>query len=73
MSREEHVMAKFVAYVETNKIGSRCLSEFEIPDEDLEGLDELAREKVLEEWAHNALFASGLCTWGWAPEGEIRE
>lgn len=43
-------MAKFVFYVSTNVVGSKQEEVVEIPDEELEGLNEEERNKVVEEY-----------------------
>jgi hypothetical protein len=58
-------MAKFKIWVSTNKIGSKCERVIEIPDGELEDLDGFEREKFIEEWMMDELFASGLWEWGY--------
>lgn len=57
-------MAKFTAYVETWSIGSRKEVPFEVDDEELEGLSENERDKLLAEIAHDVI--SGYYEWGYA-------
>lgn len=63
-------MAKFIAYVHTNRVGSTCEDDFEIPDEELEGLNEAERESLISDYARDAI--ANLYEWGWksAEEGE---
>lgn len=56
-------MARFKAYVQTSKIGSRCEDTFEIDDEDFEGMDEGQREQLISDCAHELLLNS--YDWGW--------
>ena len=56
---------KFIVYVETGKVGSRCEDEIDVPDEDLEGLTGLARDRVIEEYAIEV--KNEICQWGWYP------
>jgi hypothetical protein len=50
-------MAKFIFKVKTRMIGSDVKEEYEIPDDELEGLDTFGRNDViqehLEEWLWN--------------------
>lgn len=57
---------KVKVYAETNRVGSRIETEIEIPDEDIEGLEGYEREKVIDEYAHDAL--PNLMNWGWYEE-----
>lgn len=49
---------KFTAHVATPKVGSETTVDFDIDDEDLEGLDEEARDKMIDECAMEALVRS---------------
>jgi hypothetical protein len=42
-------MAKFKFHVSTNKVGSETEEVVEIPDEELEGMDDKEKEDMLEE------------------------
>jgi hypothetical protein len=59
-------MAKFTAYVHTNKVGSDCKVSFEIYDEDLEELTDEERNKLIDECAQDAL--AGAYEWGWTED-----
>lgn len=63
-------MAKFKVYVETPYVGSRCEAKFEVPDEDLEDLDEHSRNEVIEEYALDARY--NILSWGWFDAPEAR-
>ncbi|MEK5358839.1 DUF7167 family protein [Paenibacillus sp. FSL L8-0709] len=56
-------MAKFRMYVQTNKVGSTTEDIVEVDDEDLEGLDENERAKLLDEmwqeWIWNGNIDGG--------------
>lgn len=56
-------MAKFTMYVETNYVGSRSERDFEVPDEDLEDVEGVARDQLIEEYALDARDAA--MSWGW--------
>lgn len=56
---------RFIAYVETNRVGSRVEVDFDVDDEDLEGLDDRERESLLEEYARDVIFDGGHIEWGW--------
>lgn len=52
-------MAKFKFHVGTGYVGSEVEMEYKIPDEELEGLDEMERIKVIsehfEDWVWSAI------------------
>ena len=55
-------MAKIVVYMETNKIGSRCIEEIEIGDEELEELKAMSEEdydRAMEEFADDYMYDLG--------------
>ncbi|NWL87573.1 hypothetical protein DMN77_08140 [Paenibacillus sp. 79R4] len=56
-------MAKFIFNVSTKYVGSRAEETVEVPDEDLEGLNEDERVKVInehwEEWLWNGNIDGG--------------
>ncbi len=54
---------KLTVYAETQYIGSRDTEDIEVPDEELEGLEGMERDKVIEEYAKDALW--NLVEWGW--------
>ena len=56
---------KYIVAAEIMRIGCDFEEEFEIPDEELEGLSDAAREKLEEEYAHDTLFGGGFISWGW--------
>jgi hypothetical protein len=57
---------KVTFWIQTNKIGSRCESVQDIPDEDLEGLSRQERDKYLEEWGKDTIW--NMAEWGWNDE-----
>lgn len=54
---------KITVYVATNKVGSETSDEIEVPDEELDGLSEEAREARIEAEAREWLFEN--IEWGW--------
>jgi len=51
---------KFTAYVQTDKNGSQCETEFEVDDEALEGMSEDDRIEYLQNEAVDAVWDAGL-------------
>lgn len=49
-------------WISTNKFGSECSDTIEIPDEDIEGLDEDGRNKIFEEYARDVIW--NMAEWG---------
>jgi hypothetical protein len=64
-------MAKFKFYVNTGYVGSDREEVIEIPDEELEGLTEQQKEKMMEEEFWN--FMSNNCDYGWYEMEEDEE
>jgi len=58
-------MAKFIAYVSVGFVGCDREKEFEVPDDELEGLSDLERENLLGEYARDTIF--NYVEWGWKP------
>lgn len=56
-------MAEFTAWIETNVPGSECRRIFEVPDEEIEGLDEAAQHEVIRSYAQDVAFE--MCDWGY--------
>lgn len=56
-------MAKFTAWIETDKAGSESRRPFEVPDEELEGLDEREQHYVIRGYAREAVL--DMCEWGY--------
>ena len=56
-------MAKFIAHIETNHVGSRIEVPFEVEDEDLEDLDAGEQFELIEETARDVI--AGHYEWGW--------
>lgn len=54
---------KILVHVQTNKVGSKCEDEIDIPDEELEGLTDEEVESAIEEQAKEAAF--NMLEWGW--------
>lgn len=54
------------AWISTNKVGSKCTVNVEIPLEDLEGLEGQDRDAVIEEYCRDAVHE--LTEWGWRDE-----
>lgn len=73
---------KIKVYVATNRVGSKVEHEFEIDDSEFDGLNETEREQLINEYAHDEVFDTGMFEWGWeetpagctepAYEGEMR-
>lgn len=59
-------MAKFIAHVSTWRVGSEYTVPFEIPDDELEDLNEHERDELLNEAAQTAL--EGYWEWGWTED-----
>lgn len=57
-------MAEFVAWVMTDRVGSKMERKFTIADEDLEGLDEAEINRIADEDAWNVVLQS-MIEWGW--------
>lgn len=58
-------MPKFIAWVSTFVSGSECRDEFEIEDEELEGLTEVEQEEYITDVARDVI--NNLYEWGWKP------
>ncbi len=56
-------MAEFTAWIATDKVGSECRQPFEVPDEELEGLAEQERYRIIRDYAREAAF--DMCEWGY--------
>jgi hypothetical protein len=56
-------MAKINVYARTDNVGSKVSREIEVPDEDLEGLEDHERAKYINEHAKDVAFE--LFEWGW--------
>jgi hypothetical protein len=54
---------KITVYAMTNRVGSRNETEIEVPDEDLEGMDEDEQARTLEAIAKEAMWE--MIEWGW--------
>lgn len=54
---------KLIVWVATNKVGSKCERTIEIPDEDLEGYDDAARNGFIDEWVCDEIHQ--LMEYGW--------
>jgi hypothetical protein len=52
--------------VSTGKVGSRCTTEFEIDDDELEGLSDEERDDEIDEMAQQVMF--GMIDWNWEIE-----
>ena len=61
-------MAKFIAFVETRYIGSRVEVEFEVPDDELEGLSDVERDNLLSNYARD--YIADEYEWGFYPAKE---
>lgn len=62
-------MARFIAYVCTDNDGSRVEEPFEVPDEELNGLnaiDRPTRDEVISSYAQDAIAYAW--DWGWSPD-----
>lgn len=65
-------MAWYRFTVRTSKVGSDCSDDIEIPDEELEGLDEKAKTKLLDEYLSD--FVGNTCDqWYEEIDGEDEE
>lgn len=56
-------MATFTVYLSTDLVGSRVERDFEIDDEELEGLSEQDRDTLIREYAQDELYH--LYEWGY--------
>lgn len=56
-------MAWFTGYAETRYVGSRATVDFEVPDEELEGLEGLEHDNVVQEYFDD--FVGDLIDTGW--------
>ena len=54
---------KIKVFVSTNKVGSRCESEIEIDDSELEGYEGSEREEFITESCRDAMFE--MIEWGY--------
>lgn len=61
-------MARFTAYVQTDRLNLRVEEPFEVPDDELEGLSDSERTEVIASYAQDAI--ESICDWGWRPDGE---
>lgn len=57
---------KIEAWVMTTKVGSESTTIVDVPDEDLEGLDEQGRREMIDSYAYPAVL--NLLDWGWREE-----
>lgn len=57
-------MARFIAYVQTNRIGSRCDTSFEVPDDELaDRQNDAERDELISSYAQDAIANDW--DWGW--------
>lgn len=61
-------MAKYIAWIRTNKVGSECEWEFEVDDIDLDGASEDEVEELCHDAAREALV--NVHEWGWRKADE---
>jgi hypothetical protein len=54
---------KLKVWIATDKVGSKCERTVEVPDEELEGLDEQQRQEHFEEYAREEIW--NMAEWGW--------
>lgn len=54
---------KVIGFVATNRVGSKVKFEVEIPDEELEGLTEIERERWIGESVQDVMWDH--VDWGW--------
>jgi hypothetical protein len=54
---------KVEVWVATYKVGSKCSDTIEIPEEELEGMDEKQRAQHIEDSARDAIW--NMADWGW--------
>lgn len=59
-------MARFKAYVQTNSVGSEVETQFEVPDDELEGLSESERTEAIASYCRDAI--ENLYDWGWTED-----
>lgn len=64
MSEKDYITV--TAWISTNKVGSECTVDVEIPLEDLEDLNDADRDAVVEEYCRDAVHE--LTEWGWRDE-----
>jgi len=62
-------MAKFILYVRTNKVGSKCEMELDLPDEDALNEDGTVNAEAVDEMARE--YLSNLMEWGWERTDEV--
>jgi hypothetical protein len=63
-------MARFTAYVETKKVGSRCETDFDVDDEELERLTADERTDKVQAYALEAVWGLELVEVGFTEVGE---
>lgn len=56
-------MATFTVHLSTDLVGSRVERDFEIDDEELDGLSDTARDTLIREYAQDELY--NLYEWGY--------
>jgi hypothetical protein len=72
-------MAKFKVYLDTDLVNSRVEREFEIPDDELDGLSDESRNTLIREYAQDEVWH--LFDWGYeevgastaAPEAAVKD
>lgn len=58
-------------WIRTDKVGSKCTRIVEVPDEDLEDLDENQRQEVFEEYAREEIWT--MAEWGFKELPQAQE
>jgi hypothetical protein len=54
---------KLKVWIATDKVGSKCERIVEVPDEELEDMDDQQRQEYFEEYASEEIW--NMAEWGW--------
>jgi hypothetical protein len=56
---------QIIAFVQTDKIGSRVEATIDLDDEELAGLDDAARARYISDYVWDEITNTGMVEWGW--------